>query len=56
MKTGKKRTVWFSKEQEEVLQKILDLTGRETNVSNAIRDGLVLKLEQLKKAKSKMKV
>jgi len=47
-KLGKKRTVWFSAEQIEVMDEILALTGRETTVSSAIREGLKLYLASIK--------
>jgi len=49
--SGKKRTVWFSNEQQEVMAEILELTGRETTVSSAIREGLNLLLKSIKESK-----
>ena len=46
---GKKRTVWFTLDQIDVMDEILSITGREVNVSSAIREGLKLYLASLKK-------
>ena len=48
---GKKRTIWSNSEQENVINRILAMTGRETTISSAIRDGLKLKLAQLELSK-----
>jgi len=50
IKVGKKKTVWFNIEQLKVLEKIFEIAPREINTSSAIRIGLNLYLEELKRA------
>jgi hypothetical protein len=50
--SGNKRTVWFSSEQIEVMDKILEIDPRE-NISSSIRKGLKLYLKELETKESK---